>query len=272
MAQRSPPLSRKRSTARTRRGSCPRCAVCPAAWRAPASSTAWRSSRSSSRPPACPTSTRATSCGISHLVDPDNRRPVDFDAPTDDAGIAAAPAFDLAARDARSHGALARHRQRTARGVAGRTNQALADRPIASSSARTIRSCSCTAAMCRCTWRVPDGHAWWPMRGITMARGLITIVPRLAATLFTASTDGRSPRPCGRTPSSASRTALRPDGLRNVITGESPAIVSIRKRIDTGRGRGPDGPARRRAGKCVGHGQHGSEDSSQGHAEAKRVW
>ena len=34
-----------------------------------------------SRCPACPTSTRAASCGRPRLVDPDNRRPVDFDRP-----------------------------------------------------------------------------------------------------------------------------------------------------------------------------------------------
>ena len=64
MAQRSPRLSRRRSTVRTRRGSCPRSCRLPAASRAPAPSTAWRSSRSSSRPRACPTCTKATSCGI----------------------------------------------------------------------------------------------------------------------------------------------------------------------------------------------------------------
>jgi (1->4)-alpha-D-glucan 1-alpha-D-glucosylmutase len=52
-----------------------------AAWRSTASTPRWRSSRSRSAHRGFPTSTREPSCGTFTLVDPDNRRPIDYDAP-----------------------------------------------------------------------------------------------------------------------------------------------------------------------------------------------
>ncbi len=159
-----------------------------------------------------------------HLVDPDNRQPVDFEARRT-ALASLQPAFEVGAQQAPStDGALAR--------IVVELLDAWPDGRIKLwLTARLLRQRQNDPQLFLHGSYVPlhvEGPRWARVVAYARyhdARGLITIVPRLAANLVDGDHGWPITQPVWQDTVVRIPDSIAAGGLRNVITGESPAIV-----------------------------------------------